>query len=435
MFGNPLFPLMNGVFRSPEFTTEPLRHFRFIPDSFAAALWRPFAMLDPVRMVHEELCAPDMRYALLTLLVGWLSLRWLRRRVAGSPTSAPAESDDTGRVLTALGFGLAADWVLWLHSSGNSRYFLPMACVAAVVIVGLLFRLTTAQPKVRNYILAAILGVQALQLWAGTEYRWNAVPWGGKWFDIAVPEELRTQPSLYLTIGMQTNSFVAPFLARASGLSNFSGGYALGPDGANGARMTALVRRYAPHLRVLFPGAKPYERGEAVSPQVDIALQRIGLRVDTHDCATITAHGLPPDLQTTFTGKDSEVVVPQAPNTTYLVSCHLFSGGTADSARYTMEQHAADLVLDRLEDACPELFQPRRPITDPGSAGWVRRYSNTDLMAWVSHGGVKFLQLVGDSRVVSVGRESDWARAPLRLVCGRRNDEYFAKVLPSEEGP
>src|SRR4029077_12910093 len=53
-FGNPFFPLLNNVFRSPEFTTEPLRHFRFIPSSLAEALWRPFAMLDPVPMVHEE---------------------------------------------------------------------------------------------------------------------------------------------------------------------------------------------------------------------------------------------------------------------------------------------------------------------------------------------------------------------------------------------
>ena len=59
MFGNPLFPLLNNVFRSPEFTAEPLRHFRFIPDTLAEALWRPFAMLEPMQMVHDELRSPD----------------------------------------------------------------------------------------------------------------------------------------------------------------------------------------------------------------------------------------------------------------------------------------------------------------------------------------------------------------------------------------
>src|SRR6266404_4574732 len=31
-FGNPLFPLMNNVFRAPEFTTEPARGLRFVPE-------------------------------------------------------------------------------------------------------------------------------------------------------------------------------------------------------------------------------------------------------------------------------------------------------------------------------------------------------------------------------------------------------------------
>ena len=64
-FGNPVFPLMNNIFRSPEFTTEPLHHLRFIPATVAEALWRPFAMIDPVTMVHEEMRAPDPRYAVL----------------------------------------------------------------------------------------------------------------------------------------------------------------------------------------------------------------------------------------------------------------------------------------------------------------------------------------------------------------------------------
>ncbi len=70
LFGNPVFPLMNNVFRSPEFTTEPLRHFRFIPATLLEALWRPFAMIDPVTMVHEELRAQDPRYAVLVGLSG-----------------------------------------------------------------------------------------------------------------------------------------------------------------------------------------------------------------------------------------------------------------------------------------------------------------------------------------------------------------------------
>jgi hypothetical protein len=441
MFGNPLFPMMNSVFRSPEFTTEPLRHFRFIPDTFAEAVWRPFAMLDPMPMVHEELRSPDLRYAVLAVLLTVLLLHWLWRRIASRSTqSTHAQSTHTKsaistRVLVALGCGLGADWVIWLSSSGNSRYFLPMACITAVVIVGLLFRLFATRPEVRNYVLAAIFGVQAVQLFWGTQYRWHEVPWGGPWFSMTVPETLRTEPSLYLTVGMQSDSFVAPYLARGAGLINFSGGYTLGPTGANGARISALIGRYAPHVRVLVRGVKLYEdkeKGEPRRAQVDIALERFHLRVDTSDCGTITMKDPSPEP---ILASEASASVAQTPDDTlYLVSCHLIPD-SADHSAQIDQQLAADIVLDRLEDACPKLFQPRRPLSEHRGRAWARYYGNTDLSAWVSDGSVKFYQSQRATFRVFVGRESDWAKAPLRISCGRRDGIYFAKVLDSHEGP
>jgi hypothetical protein len=433
MFGNPVFPLMNSVFRSPEFSTEPMRHFRFIPDTFAEAVWRPFEMLDPMQMVHEEMRSPDLRYAVLVALLTVLLLQWLWRRIASrSSQSTHAKSAISTRVLAALGCGLGAGWVMWLSASGNSRYFLPMACVAAVVIVGLLFRLFATRPKVRNYILAAIFGVQAVQLCWGTQYRWHEVPWGGQWLNITVPETLRTEPSLYLTVGVQSNSFVAPYLARGAGLINFSGGYALGSVGANGARVSALIGRYAPHLRVLIHGPKLYEDGEKGEPrraQVDIALERFDLRVDTSDCETITMKDPSPEP---ILGPPTPVAHTPG-DTLYLVSCHLIPEG-ADHSAQIAQQRAADVVLDRLEDTCPKLFQPRRMLTEHRGTAWERYYVNTDVSAWVSDGWVKFYQSHRPTFRIFVGRESDWTRAPLRISCGRQNGIYFARVLDSNDG-
>jgi hypothetical protein len=435
VFGNPIFPMMNNVFRSPNFTTEPLRHFRFIPETFAEAVWRPFAILDPVAMVHEELRAPDLRYAVLVVLCIVLLLRWLWRRIASRSTqSTRAKPTASTRALAALGCGLGTDWVIWLSNSGNSRYFLPMACIAAVVIVGLLFRLFATRPKVRNYVLAAIFGVQAVQLWMGTGYRWNGAPWGGQWLTVVMPEKLRTEPSLYLAIGMQSNSFVAPYLAKGTGLINFSGSYALGPTGANGARISALISRYSPHLRVLIRGAKLHEDEEKSEPsrsQVDIALERFGLHVDTSDCETISVNGL--SAEPVF-ALDASIPVAQATETTYLVTCQVVHD-SADHTVVATQQLEADLVLDRLEDACPRLFQPRRPLSEHRGRGWVRYYGNTDLWAWVSDGWVKFYQSQRGQGRIFVGRESDWAKAPLRITCGRRGGIYFAKMLDLSEEP
>ena len=440
MFGNPVFPLMNGVFRSPEFTAEPLRHFRFIPESFAKALWRPFAIADPVPMVQAEMTSPDLRYAVLVVLIGALVLQllWKHRAHLASP-SGQAEPPVATRILAALGCGLALDWALWLSASGNGRYFLPMANVTAVVVVALLFRLFAARPKMRNYFLAAIIGGQIIQLCIGASFRWGSLPWDHQWLELEVPEKLATEPNLYLTIGVQSNSFIAPFLARGSGLVNFSGGYALGPEGASGARIEALIRRYTPHLRVLWSGGQPQaadEQQKRIRTPADDALVRFGLRVDASDCVTITVHGLPPEPEIVF--KSAEPVEPVKPNrqspsdTSYLTSCHVvFDLG--DASDQLARERAVDVVFDHLEDACPQIFQPRRLRTEHSHEVWRRLYVNTDLVALVIHGSVKFFNPVRGGQMVSLGRESDWAKASLPLVCGRRDGRYYAEMRISKE--
>jgi hypothetical protein len=437
-FGNPFFPLLNNVFRSPEFATEPLRHLRFIPSSFAEALWRPFAMLNPVPMVQEELTAPDPRYAVLLVLAGVLLMQWLWRRYRPVPAPAPNESPVDARVLAALGCGFAVDWILWLTGSGNGRYFLPLGCVAAVLLVGLLFRVCATRAKVRNYVLAAIFATQALQLWLGAELRWNGVAWnGGPWFAVELPQKLTSEPALYLTMGSESYSFIAPYLAQGAGIINFTSTYPLGLSGANGARVASMIRQHAPHLRVLVYGARVYPDGERRKPSVsDVngAVRRFGLRADTQDCATITVHGLPPEVEIQFT---SSLPAPShagnlpesgSADTSYLVSCGLvpdYSDHSSDLAR----ERSAGVVLDRLEDACPQLFQPRRPPSDNRGSTWTRYYINSDLSAWVSHDEVQFIDRLRDDKIVHLGRESDWLRAPMKVSCGRSGRHYFATVL------
>jgi hypothetical protein len=435
MFGNPLFPLMNGVFRSPEFTTEPLRHFRFIPESFVEALWRPFAIINPVGMVQEELTAPDLRYAVLMMLAAAFLVRWLWKRFArSSPSAMPAEPA-AARVLAGLGCGFATDWLLWLTASGNGRYFLPMASVAAVVIVALIFRLFAAQPKVCNYVLVAILGAQIVQLCYGADHRWNWVPWDRHWLSIEMPQKLASEPNLYLTAGVQTNSFIAAFLAKDSGLINFSGAYVLGPDGATGARIEALIHQYSPHLRVLWRATKS-EAAQLPNDYrfpVNDALTRFGLRIDSSDCDKIAVHGLPPEMEITL-----ETSLPTGPlkpakaqsDTSFLISCRIVPDNS-DRVAEIARQRAVDVVFDRVEDACPALFQPRRLRTERVREAWHRVYVNTDIVLFISHGSVRFMNPRNSEAMTYLGLESEWANAPLRLNCGRREGRYFAELLKS----
>ena len=431
-FGNPVFPLLNGLFKSPEFTTAPLRHYRFIPDSLSDALLRPFDMLSSTEMIHDEVAAPDIRYALLLVafLIFLIARSWNSIRGA-SPANAAPRSVPTARVLTALGCAFTADWIMWLSGSGNSRYFIPMACVAAVLGLALLFRILVNHPAGRNSLVLALLFAQGAQFALAGDYRWSKAPWDGGWFNVDVPGRLLSEPNLYLTIGIQSNSYIVPFLASGSGVVNFSGGYVLGPDGANSSRVRSLISRYAPNLRVLVSGDRIHPDSELREPRqsdVDDALRIFSLRVDMNDCETISVRGAP---TTVWRPLESAVPAQIPPRelryTSQLATCRLVTD-ERDNSREKAERRAAELELDRLEDACPTLFQPRRPQTEHINEMWIRVYPSTDLSAWVGKGEVKFIDPTrGMPHGTVIGREIDWARGQQPLVCGRRHGIYFVR--------
>lgn len=431
-FGNPFFPLMNGVFRSPHYTTEPLWDFRFIPDTLAEALWRPFAMAQPDSMVHVEQIAPDVRYAALLLLLSALAARWLWRRRLGhaAPATPPADTS-ARRVLIALSCGLTVAWILWLSSSGNSRYFLAMASVTGVVLVGWL--LNAFAVRTAAWVLAAIVGIQGVQLFMGTDYRSGALPWNHPWLQVDLPGNLASEANLYLTTGVQSNSFVAAYLPAGSGVINFDGFYALGSRGANGARIEALMRRYGSHVRVLVAGPRLYtdtERRQPLRSRVDDALERLGLRVDASNCATITVRGIagPHEYELVSAAGESRSPYLQ------LASCAVIPAEPAHLAASAERQRQVDPILDRVEDACPTLFQPRRMQTQHLGGVWMRYYANTNVIAFLNRGDVKFLGLVRGADVGYLGRESTWAKASVPLVCGRRDALYFAKAQGATTG-
>jgi hypothetical protein len=435
MFGNPLFPFMNTVFKSPEIVITSAKPYRFVPDSLVDALMRPFAMIGTDGMIAEELAAPDLRYALLLILFLISAIAWIRRwRTRGSPSPIASQGTSATRALMALGCGFTFAWVVWLALSGNSRYFLSMECIAGILAVALLFQMLATRAIGRTAILLALFIGQGTALAFGTEFRWNQAPWdGGPWFDVEIPQSLSSQPNLYLSIGMQSNSYIAPFLAKGSGVINFAGGYPLGPDGANAARVRAMIARNRPHLRVLVAGERIYENSALRLPRrsdVDDALRTFALRVDMSNCETITIRGMRPIV---WRPVESPLAAPSIPSsgkpryTSYLATCQLVSD-TKDETKEMAARRAVDVVLDRLEDACPALFQPRRPQSEHIGQVWQRFYGATDLTAWVSNGEVKFASAVRNLRTVVVGSEDAWTKRPQALECGRRNGVYFARL-------
>ena len=435
-FGNPLFPFFNGIFHSPEYSTARILDYRFVPTSFAAALWRPFAMIEPIRLVHVERSAPDLRYALLIVLAVLLvPVLWVRRSQAGHASARMPGGLAADRALLALGCAFLVDWVLWLAGSGNSRYFIPMSCVAAVLLGAVSCRLLTAWPRVLICALAAMLLAQTYEVCADATFR-PPYPWEGRrWFDVSVPGLLASQAALYFSVGVQSSSFVVPYLPAGSGFINLEGDYVLGPDGANGAHIRKLIAQFSPRLRVLVVDSRVDAARDKDVPHlsdVNDAVEPFGLRVDSGNCSRIVARTAPA-LEVLTVGRALPGLPESEWYTDHLVTCQLVPD-TKQDAGLASAKRTADLVLDRLEDSCPALLQPRRPETyfigsDSASYYWIRRYTNTDSMAWVHRGRVGFEKVIGHGRSQDVGSVQAWRASALRVTCGRRPDDDFMRIL------
>lgn len=443
-FGNPFFPLLNNVFRSPHFPAVPLADFRFVPSSFAQALWRPFAIALPVAFVDDEYASPDLRYALLLILAVVWALLWGWRRLRPAPeSSATLEAGFANRGFVALACAFLLDGILWLRISGNGRYFLAMACVAGVLGVVLACRIFADRRHVLGVLLTTVFVIQGVQLAFGTEYR-TSVPWdGGSWFEVSVPAALQRKPDLYFILGEESESFIAPFVAKGAGFVNLDGDYVLGPAGANGARILALIHRYSGHIRIGVMASEfmlsPVKHLPDVAHAND-ALAPFGLRADTADCSTITVRDMRFPWRKVLPGtlpmklpqiKTALLRVPQS-RAGYLVTCRVVPD---PSSRVTLAkaQREPDLAFDRLEGECPDLFQPRHPVTQAfGDAQsgyiWMRKYPATDLTAVIVSGSLRLADGTRGGRPDILGSESDWAKGAVPVACGRHGEHYYAKV-------
>lgn len=449
-FGNPFFPLLNSIFHSPQYPTARMMDYRFVPESLADALWRPFAIATPAFTVDDEVQAPDLRYAVVLVAAAAILFSWALRRLRRSPApvAAACRGGSPVRGMAALGCGFLVDWVLWLTASGNGRYFIAAACLAGVLAVAFVFHLSSGRPRVRVYLLIAMFGGQVFQLYAGANYRHEA-PWdGGPWFSVQVPKDLAKKRALYLSYGIQSNSFIVPFLAPASGFVGLAGDYPFGPGGANGEHFVELTRRYGQNLELIMPVSAPLRGGSSVDSVAtpNAALLAFGLRAEADHCETIVVRneGRKSWIIKTLDspGASSQPAAPVSGNegraaedlTGYLAACRVVADHT-DRSALLPSKRSASLALDRLEDACPRIFQPRRPITQYYGVShqsniWARRYMDTNLTAWVSNGWVKFLDPLRGGAVAYIGRESAFdGPGPLRLACGRRDERYYAKLL------
>lgn len=419
-FGNPFFPFLNHWFGSPHFTTEPLRYERFLPSDRLAYLTRPFEMLSAASSVHTEPRAPDLRYAALVAALAVLAASPLSRRARTGPSRAVPDDDASRRTLFALLTGLIVAWCLWLAMSGNSRYFVPMACLASVVLALVLQRLHALWHSRTIAAILLMFAAQAMQLAIGTDWRRYGTEWEGPWLRVDIPERLRNEPSLYLSAGFMSGSAFVPWLHPQSGMINIGGFNVIGPGHPGGERAQALIERNRDRLRILVPlppGAVDRATLPSSPDALKVYVRRFGLGIDASDCEFLRVEGnlrgeRRPDTRSTWK---------------HFIACRLDSA-PGERAAYEREAAVVNPVFDRVEDTCPGLFHPRRPITQEFRY-WARTYhTGSEMQLFVDAGRVKYFFPLRGGDPIDIGSFAAWQAGPQSFDCSRRTNPAFVKT-------
>ena len=254
-FGNPLFPFVNQIFRSPYLPSEAIRDPRFVARGPLDLLETPWAMALGETSRLQEIPFRDARFLLvLVAAVGWLSLRCLGRRT-------PLPPGQRG----LLAFVLMA-YAAWLAVFYYYRYAATLEFLAPLVLVILVQALL---PRIGRPLLFAAGAGLVLFSSVGSWQRWS---WSDRWWRVTLPAQAHEADSLVL-LTSPLNSYLVPFFPEQTRF--------VGLEWVGSSRLADLVTAtLGSHKGTLMILAPVEERPPAES------LERYALTV-TDDCGVI----------------------------------------------------------------------------------------------------------------------------------------------------
>jgi len=228
--GNPVFPLYNNVFRSPEWLPQHFADERFLPRSWVQGIFYPFWWLTTRSGLVTELQMRDPRMALGYL--AWVVLAVLliaRRRFAGARA-----------LWLALGVS-AISYAVWAGMFGIYRYIVFLEALAATVIMLALILILPRRPVVS---LACFAALTAVAIPVTVHPNWGHGRHGARIMDVAT---MPVRPGdLVVSVDDSPMAYLVPLMPpdiRAIGLaSNF-----VRPDQDHGLmrRIRAAIQQHA----------------------------------------------------------------------------------------------------------------------------------------------------------------------------------------------
>ncbi len=286
VFGNPLFPQFNNIFKAPLAAPWGIGDTSWLPKGLLEKLLWPFIFtLHPARVI--ELPIRQLIWPFVYLLFLALLCRALLRRGPGAP------SDGRQRFML-LFFALA--YLVWLNLFGIYRYLVPLELMAPLVAWLLMQRLLPAAQAGRIAGVALLLVAMAVY----PTHSWGHAGWARAGFRAELPALPAPEQNLvFIVHGDPPMSWLVPLFPRALAFVSLGSGFPESP--AYLARMQAmLAQRGGPFYTILayphHPGADPALRDSDIQAVAQLraravaTLERYGLAMDPASCRPYDAY-------------------------------------------------------------------------------------------------------------------------------------------------
>lgn len=349
---------------------------RFLPDTWRDAILRPLAMAAPDAGVYVEIMAPDIRFtAIVALALIWAAFA-LREKRQFTP-------------LLALTVFAVAAFVVWLATTGNGRYFIPMLLVAGPLCVALIYRLPAT--RVFRLVLAVgVVGIQTFVVYQNNPWHWwGLAPWANEpFFEISLDEEALSKPSTYVTVTSISYSLVAPLFPQTSRWVNISS--QPNTDTAAGRKVQALLAS-SESLMLLIPSMPDYMTSDkrptpAIKNVINSMLgpQRLALK-EPETCRLLPSRGL-----ATQAFRDVNLITAKTLSKFGFWACPLQYPIEIPTLLMDDVTSKADSVFQVIEKKCPRFFRPGETFTSKVNGGLMRGYNSADMKLYVLDDGSVF---------------------------------------------
>jgi len=424
-FGNPVFPSLNQIFGSPDFPLNgEALHYRFIPDSWVDALARPLWMASPESGVYTEPPAPDARYLLVFLLATFGAVFVILRMGVVGWDAARADRPGFQRLLGLTASFMTA-WILWLAASGNGRYFMPMALLTGALLPAWIFAISQNH-RWRVYALLAVSVLAVALPVLGSSLRYSQVPWTGRYVDVSIPEELKKEPAVFLSLDTQPAAFIVPLIHPASSWASVVGMHVIDPSRAGWRRIEVMLHGDR-QVRFVLP-VEPKVDGGFIAPNrtfLDFLTARLGFEVDNADCLPIVLQSVPSSGARIVRREDGipQIVVKNEGQTIY-AAC-VGKARPELRERYVRQVGEVNELFDEVVRRCPRLF-PQEAVTEGIDEDWRRIYVATDLVLLMNSGKIQYRRF-GQNVPRSLGTQADIREGKFEIECHRRRDPLLTR--------